>query len=81
MATERAKVGALVAQVRESRLPSPTVCRQVREENGVSIREAAEALEVSPLTYIRWERGEVKPRRKHAIQYRRFLDALRAVSA
>jgi hypothetical protein len=33
------------------------------------------------MTYLRWERGEVQPRRAHAIEYRQFLDALTAASA
>jgi DNA-binding XRE family transcriptional regulator len=42
----------------------------------VSVREAASTLGVSAMTYIRWERGDVQPRREHARQYRQFLNAL-----
>jgi transcriptional regulator with XRE-family HTH domain len=69
----------LMTSVRDSRLPSPAVRRQIREEARVTIREAAKANGVAPMTYLRWERGEAQPRRQHAIEYRRFLDALGAV--
>jgi DNA-binding XRE family transcriptional regulator len=55
--------------------------RQTREGAEVTIREAAGALGVSTVTYMRWERGDVQPRRTHAIQYRQFLDAMREASA
>jgi transcriptional regulator with XRE-family HTH domain len=55
--------------------------RRIREAAEVTIREAAAALGVAPMTYIRWERGDVKLRRAHAIDYRRFLDALSEASA
>jgi predicted transcriptional regulator len=73
---------SLVGSIREARLPAPVVRRQIREAAGVSIREAAEQLHVAPMTFLRWERGEVEPRsRDHAIVYRRFLDALREAVA
>jgi DNA-binding XRE family transcriptional regulator len=81
MGSEPAKFDALVGRIRDSRLPSPAVRRQTREAAGVSLREGAEQLGVAPMTYLRWERGEVQPRRAHAIEYRQFLDALTAASA
>jgi DNA-binding XRE family transcriptional regulator len=33
-------------------------------------------LEVTPMTVLRWERGEAEPRIDHAISYRRLLDEL-----
>jgi DNA-binding XRE family transcriptional regulator len=81
MTDESAIFDALVTSVRDSRLPSSTERRQTREAAKVTIREAAAALGVSPMTYVRWERDEVQPRREHAVQYRQFLDALRTASA
>jgi DNA-binding XRE family transcriptional regulator len=66
----------LVTRIRDSRLPSPTSRRQTREAAEVTIREAAKELDVAPMTFLRWERGEVQPRRANAIIYRQFLDAL-----
>ena len=79
MGSEPANFDDLVSRVRDSRLPSPAVRRQLREAADVTIREAAAANEVAPMTYLRWERGQVQPRRQHAIRYRRFLNALSEV--
>jgi DNA-binding XRE family transcriptional regulator len=78
---EPAQFDALVRRVRDSRLPSPTVRREIRERAGVSVREAAAANGVSPMSYLRWERGQVQPRRAHAIRLRQFLDALDEVAS
>jgi DNA-binding transcriptional regulator YiaG len=66
----------LANEVRAARLPSPTTARRIREEAGVSIRDAAHALEVDPITLIRWEHSRTKPRREHAQRWRSLLDAL-----
>ena len=66
----------LVESVRRARLPSPNVRRDIREVAGVSIREAAKAMGVAPMTLLRWERGTVQPTREHAVAYRGLLDAL-----
>jgi DNA-binding transcriptional regulator YiaG len=77
MPSEAAQFDALVTRIRDSRLPSPAVRRQIREAAKVPMRESARELKVAPMTFLRWERGEVQPRRDHAIAYRQFLDALR----
>jgi DNA-binding transcriptional regulator YiaG len=74
-------IGTLVDEVRAARLPSPATCRRIREEAGVSIRDAAQALGVDPLTVIRWELSRTRPRREHAQAWRALLDALREVGA
>jgi DNA-binding XRE family transcriptional regulator len=81
MGSKPAKFDAIIKGIHESRLPSPVVRRQIRETARVSLRESAAALGVAPMTYLRWERGEVEPRRAHAIEYRQFLDALTKASA
>ncbi len=69
------RVDALAAEVRASQLPSPAKRRWIRQEAGVSLQGMAKALRVDPMTVWRWEHG-TKPRRSHAIEYRRLLDAL-----
>jgi DNA-binding transcriptional regulator YiaG len=63
-------------EIRASRLPSPAVARRIRREAGVSIREAANAIDVDKVTLIRWEHGRAKPRRGHAQRWRALLDVL-----
>jgi len=70
------EVEELVGRIREARLPTPATCRRIREEAGVTLREAGAVLGVHPMTVLRWERGDVPPRRENAIRYRRFLRAL-----
>jgi DNA-binding transcriptional regulator YiaG len=82
MGSEQARFDGLVSNIREARLPSPEERHQTRVDAKVSIREGAGALHVSPMTYLRWERGEVEPRRReHAIAYAEFLAALREAVA
>lgn len=71
-------LAALVERVRAGRLPPPSARRCIREVAGLSIREMAEALHVTPMTVWRWETG-TNPRLVHAIEYRRLLDALQEV--
>ncbi len=71
----------LVTRVQASRLPSPAVRREIRMAAGVTIREAANALGVSTISFLRWEQGSAKPRRQHAIDYAAFLDALLAAAS
>jgi transcriptional regulator with XRE-family HTH domain len=48
----------LLAQLRAQRqLPAATERRRIREAAGVSIRQLAEALGVSPMAPVRWEQG------------------------
>ncbi len=47
---------------------------------GVSLRDVAVALDVNPMTVLRWERGDVEPRRDSAIRYRQLLDRIAAAT-
>ena len=51
------------------RLPSPVVRIRLREQMGVSQREAAEQTGVSKNSYGMWERGDRDPRPQHARAY------------
>jgi predicted transcriptional regulator len=79
MASEVAQFDGLLSQVRAAQLPSPRERRRIRETAGVSIREAAEAVGVTAMSFWSWESGEVQPTRANAITYRRLLDALEEV--
>ncbi len=68
----------LIARVRDSHLPTPVQRRRIRTAAGVTLREMATALDVTPMTVLRWERGEVRPAHRHAAAYRSLLDGLRA---
>jgi len=77
----RIDVEELVGQLREARLPSPATRRRIREEAGVTLREAAAVLGVHPVTVLRWEHGRVPPRRENATAYKRLLRTLEKVAA
>ncbi len=68
--------GTLAADVRAARLPHPAERRRIREAAGVSLREGAAVLHVSAMTFLRWERGDVEPRRTNAVAYAALLTAL-----
>ncbi len=55
--------------------------RRVREQAGLSLREAAAELGVDHSTLGRWETGRVAPRRDHALAWAQLLDALTALVA
>jgi len=67
----------LAAEVSRSHLPDVRERRRIREGARVSLRRGARALEVGPMTLLRWERGEAEPTFEHALRYRAFLDALK----
>jgi len=69
-------IQVLADEVRSARLPPPATCRRIREEAGVTLRDVAAALEVEPITVLRWEHGRTKPRRVHAQRWRVLLEAL-----
>jgi len=73
----------LIARMRASRLPPPAARRSIRLAAGVSLRELAEAfpIPVSPMTVLRWEKGQTAPRRNHAVAYRRLLDELQRAAS
>ncbi len=50
--------------VKLDRAPSPGYILTLREALGLTQREMGDRLGVDPLTVSRWERGEVRPRKK-----------------
>lgn len=50
--------------------------RVMRERARISLREAAQALKVSPSTLSRWETGETTPPTQAALKWARLLDEL-----
>ena len=67
----------LLARVRGARLPPPVERKRIRTAAGVTLREMASVLDVTPMTVLRWERGEVRPASGHALAYRELLDGLK----
>ncbi|MEU9031460.1 helix-turn-helix transcriptional regulator [Streptomyces sp. NPDC048383] len=67
-------VDALVDRVPD--LPPPAVRRQLRLADGLTQRQLADALEVKPLTILRWESGQTEPRRPWRDAYVRLLQRL-----
>ena len=66
----------LEAEVAATRLPPVSERSQIRSRAGVSIRRAAAAIDVSPMSISRWERGEATPRADNARLYVRLLETL-----
>lgn len=60
------------------RLPTPARRRQIRRAAGVSRLRLANALGVSDVTVLRWERGTVDPSRTHIAAYVDLLEQLDA---
>ncbi|MEU9235239.1 helix-turn-helix domain-containing protein [Streptomyces subrutilus] len=69
-----AAVDALVD--REPDLPLPAVRRQLRLADELTQRQVADALQVKPLTILRWEGGQTEPRRPWRDAYARLLQRL-----
>ena len=69
-------VEMLADEVRRAQLPAPEERRRIRHAARVSIRRGARALEVAPMTLLRWEAGTVDPPLEQATRYRALLDAL-----
>jgi len=61
-----------------SRLPTPSRRRSIRERAGATQAELATALGVSKQALERWERGDAKPRGRHAAAYVLLLEQLEA---
>lgn len=59
------------------RLPAPAVCRAIRESAGVSVRELAVLLDVTPTCVSYWELGRRKPKSDHLVRYVAALDLMR----
>jgi DNA-binding XRE family transcriptional regulator len=71
----------LATLVRDARLPAPAERKRIREAAGVSLRQMAAELGVSPMSTSAWERGEVEPRLDHAAAYGRLLAELESAVA
>ena len=80
MESEKATFDPLVAEIRLARLPAPERRRRIRQSAGVSLRTAAQALDVAPMTVLRWERGDCIPSRRQSARYRELLEALEEVA-
>ncbi len=52
------------------------MARTVRISAGLSLREVAGQIQVSPSTVLRWETGERTPRTALALRYGRVLESL-----
>jgi transcriptional regulator with XRE-family HTH domain len=63
-----------LAEVR--RLAASGEAKAIREHAGLSIREVAGAIDVSPSGIFRWENGERIPRGDAAVRYAKFLRQL-----
>jgi DNA-binding transcriptional regulator YiaG len=69
-------LASVVERVRRTRLPDTPSRRAIRETAGVTIREMAILVGVSPMSVCRWERGTT-PAPGRAAKYREVLDALK----
>jgi DNA-binding XRE family transcriptional regulator len=67
----------LAALVRAGQLPSPAERQEIRTKARVSLHRLGQAIGVSAVTVMRWERGDAEPTLEHAVAYRRLLDQLR----
>ena len=59
------------------RLPPESERRRIREAAGVSLRQLAAALDVSPMAVVRWEAGATPRDPTHLRAYGELLDELR----
>jgi transcriptional regulator with XRE-family HTH domain len=57
-------------------LPSPKVCRMIREQAGLSQNDIADALGVSRVAVTRWENGARRPRGRLLRRYARLLEEI-----
>jgi transcriptional regulator with XRE-family HTH domain len=70
--------GLLAHQRRARTLPPPTVRRLLRTRAGISVRQLAAAIGVSPAAVSRWETGLRTPRGAALETYSAALDRLAA---
>lgn len=66
-----------IAQVRAQ--GTDGTARRIREAAGISLREAAAALQTNAVTLHRWERGETRPRTDSALAWADLLDTIAKV--
>lgn len=62
-------------------LPTPAMCRALREAAGVSAAQVAAPVGVTRQTVSKWELGTRTPRGEHLRRYLDVLDALRVAAA
>ena len=77
--SDKLKTTVEVAKVRK--LVRSGEAREIRLENGLSLREVADDIGVNPTSVYHWEQGVCLPRGPHALKYARLLDALRNMDA
>ncbi len=53
------------------------LCRRIREEASLSVRELAPQIPASPASLSRWERGQQQARPEIALRWLAVLDQLR----
>lgn len=74
-------MGSLVEEVRAaSQLPSPVLCRAIREAVRVTQQRIADELGVHRVTVARWEAGLRRPRNDLAVAYAGLLRSLEAAA-
>ncbi|MFB7293567.1 helix-turn-helix domain-containing protein [Actinacidiphila glaucinigra] len=66
-------VDALLSQPAEV-LPSPEMRARLREADGLTQRQVAEALGVTRLSFLRWETGQATPHPRRRAAYLRLLN-------
>ena len=72
--SDKLKTTVEVAKVRK--LVRSGEAREIRLENGLSLREIADSIGVNPTSVYHWEQGVCLPRGPHALRYARLLDDL-----
>jgi DNA-binding XRE family transcriptional regulator len=72
---------SLAERVKAARLPTPANRRRIRQRAGLSLRQMAGQLGVTPMSVLRWERGEATPKLDHATAYRQLLEDLEEACA
>jgi transcriptional regulator with XRE-family HTH domain len=66
--------------VRAREAASSGEARRIRERSALSLRDLAGAVGVSPVTILRWERGDGRVGAQHAASYLAALDELRRLT-
>lgn len=67
----------LLDRIRERKgLPEPSECRRIRMAAGVSIRDVAREIGVSPMSVQRWETGFCRPGIAAAARYSQLIQEM-----
>ena len=70
----------LPQRVSAARLPSPAERARIRKQSGATLKDFADELGVTPMTVLRWEEGQVRPRLDQAAAYARLLADVNAAT-